>query len=40
MSWPIKVETHHHAQLGLIDKGRAIEELVVCWVLLNLTPWT
>ena len=30
--------THYHAQLGLEDKGRAIKELVVFWVLLNLIP--
>ena len=36
MPWPI---THYLAQLGLLDKGRAIvQELVVCWVLHNLIP--
>ena len=27
--------TDYHAWLGLPDKGHAIKELVVCWVLLN-----
>ena len=28
--------THYPVQLGLQDKGRAIKESVVCWLLLNL----
>ena len=38
MSWPKTGATHYHAQLGLSDKGHAIKELVVWWVLLNLLP--
>ena len=30
--------THYRAQLRLLDKGRVIEELFVCWVLLKLIP--
>ena len=35
---PKTVATHYHAQLGLPDKGRAINGLVVCnnW---DLEPW-
>ena len=33
---PLTGTTHYHAQLGLQDKVRAITELVVCWMLLNL----
>ena len=29
MPWPQTVTTHYHAQLGLLDKGHAIKELVV-----------
>ena len=36
MSWPKTGATHYHAQLGLSDKGHAIKELIVWWVLLNL----
>ena len=39
MPWIKTGATHCHAQLGLPDKGRAIKELIVCWVLLNLIPW-
>ena len=39
MPWSKTGATNYHAQLGLPDKGRAIKELVVCWVLLNLIPW-
>ena len=38
MPWPKTGTTHYHAQLGLPDKGRAIKELVVYRVLLNLIP--
>ena len=40
MPWPKTGATHYqyHAQLGLPDKIRAPKELVVCWVLLYLTP--
>ena len=38
MPWPKTGGTHHHAQLGFPDKGRAIKELVVCRVLLELIP--
>ena len=30
---------HYHAQLELPDKGRAIKEMVVCWVLPYFIPW-
>ena len=30
MPWPYTGATHYHAQLGLLDKGRAIKGLVVC----------
>ena len=33
MPWPKTFANHYHAQLGLPDKGHAIKELVVCWVL-------
>ena len=36
MTWPKTGAIHYYAQLGLPDKGRAIIELVVCWMLLNL----
>ena len=36
MPWPKTGATHYHAQFGLPDKCRAIKELVVKWVLLNL----
>ena len=36
MSWPQTGATYYHVQLGISDKGRAIKELVVCWMLLNL----
>ena len=34
-------QAQHHAQLELLDKDRAIKELVVCWVLpyLIVIPW-
>ena len=38
MSWLKTDATHYHAKLGLPDKGLAIKELVVCWVLLKLMP--
>ena len=38
MPWLKTGATHYHAQLGLLDKGREIKELVVCRVLLNLIP--
>ncbi len=31
MPWPKTGATHYHAQLGLLDRGCAIKELVVCW---------
>ena len=40
MPWLKTGATHYHAQLGLIDKGRAIKELVVYWVLHYLIFWT
>ena len=33
MSWPKTGANHYHTQLGLLDKGRAIKELVVYWML-------
>ncbi len=30
MPWPQTDATHYHAQLGLLDKGRAIKGLIVC----------
>ncbi len=30
MPWPKTGATHYHSQLGPIDKGRVIKELVVC----------
>ncbi len=30
MPWPQTCATQYHAQLGLLDKGRAIKVLVVC----------
>ena len=33
MPWFKTGATHYQAQLGLLDKGRAIKELVVYWVL-------
>ena len=30
MPWPQTGATQYHAQLGLLDKGRAIKGLVVC----------
>ena len=38
MPWPQTGATQYHAQLGLLDKGRAIKGLVVCnnW---DLGPW-
>ena len=36
MPWPKTGATHYHTQLGLSDKGRAIKELVVYWMLLNI----
>ena len=38
MPWPLTDATHYHAQLALRDKGLAIKELVVCWVLLKQIP--
>ena len=38
MSWPITGAIQCHAHLRLPDKGCAIEDLVVCWVLVNLIP--
>ena len=35
MPWSKTGATLCHEQLGLPDKGRAIKELVVCFVLLN-----
>ena len=32
MFWPQTDKTHNHAQSGLPDNGRAIKELIVCWV--------
>ena len=32
MPWPQTGATHYHPQLGLPDKGCAIKELVVCYV--------
>ena len=35
-----QAQLDYHAQLFLpADKGRAIKELVVCWVLPYLIPW-
>ncbi len=31
MPWPLTGAIHYHAQVGLADKGRAIEVLVVCY---------
>ena len=31
MPWPQIGAAHYHAQLGLLDKGRAIKGLVVCY---------
>ena len=31
MPWPKTGATEYHAQLGLLDKGRAIKGLVVCY---------
>ncbi len=28
-----------HTQLGLLDNGRGIKDLVVCWVLPYIVPW-
>ena len=39
MPWPKTGATYYHAQLGLPDKGHAIKEMVVYWVLLYLIPW-
>ena len=33
MPWPKISVIRYHAQLGLPNNGRAIQELVVCWVL-------
>ena len=33
MPWPQTDATHYHAHLGLSDKGLAIKELVVCYVM-------
>ncbi len=30
MLWPITGVTQYNAQLGLLDKGRAMKRLVVC----------
>ena len=38
MPYPKTGRTHYHAQLGLLYKGRAIKEFVVCYVLLYLIP--
>ncbi len=32
MPWLQTCATHYHAQLGLPDKGRSINDLVVCYV--------
>ncbi len=32
MLWPQTGATHYHAQLGLLDNGRVIKGLVVCYV--------
>ena len=39
MLWLKTGTTHYHAKLGVLDKGRAIKELVVYWVLPYLIPW-
>ena len=36
MPWPKTGAIHYHGQIRLPDKGRAIIELVICCVLLNL----
>ena len=36
MPQPKTGATQYHSQLELPDKGRAIKQLVVCWVLLSL----
>ena len=33
---PLTGANYHHVLLGLSDKGRAINGLVVCWAFLNL----
>ena len=38
MPWPKTGLAPYHAQLVLLDKGGAITELVVYWVLLNIIP--
>ncbi len=30
MPWPKKGATQHHAQLGLLNKGRVIKGLIIC----------
>ena len=37
MPWPKISATYYHAQFGIPDKGRAIKESVVFWMLLKLT---
>ena len=38
VSWPKTCATLYHAQFGLPDKGRAIKELIACWLSFNLIP--
>ncbi len=38
MPWPKTSATQYHAQLGLLDKGRAIKGFVVCNIW-DLDPW-
>ena len=38
MLWRQTEANHYHAQLGLLDKGHAIKEFIVYWVLLHLIP--
>ena len=39
MPWTKTGATYYNAQLGLLDKGRIIKELVVCWVVRILIPF-
>ncbi len=40
MPWPPKTgATHYHAQLGLPDKGRAINGLDVCWSMARINEY-
>ena len=38
MPWHKSGTTPYHAQIGFLDKGRALKELNVCWVMRILIP--